>query len=506
MNINVERKANSKAVITITILSDDMAKHLEVAFEKQASRIAIPGFRPGKAPKNMVEARINPQLLQQDAVDLAIDKSYRQALNDESLEPLEQGSIEDYKFNDDGSFTYTVNVTLRPEVFLKDYKGITVNVNKTEVKDEQVEGEIERIVAGSTSFGEVKDSGIIIGDYVTIDYNAKVDGEIDEELSTTGYPLEVGNDTFFPELNEGLLGLKADEEKVIDVKYKKTNANEKLAGKSVSYEIKVAQVRRMIRPEVTDEWVTEMSGGEITTVDDLKERIKQNLVGMAAQSDREHARNEILRMVVEGAELDIPDVLADEELAHLIDDFDSRLMRSHMTIEEYAEQAKKSVDDIRTEQQIMARDMVRRSLVMQEVARRENLLVTKEDLDSMIQILAASNNMKSYKMKKELEKNGQINNLANRLFQEKIFAFLEENANIVGGDEQSTPSEDAPKPKKPRAKKTDAEGEVKEPATEEKAEKKPRKSTAKKADVSEKVEAPAEEKPKKPRAKKTEEK
>ena len=499
MNVNVEKKANSKATISITITSDEMTQHIETAFGKQAARITVPGFRQGKAPRAMIESRINPQLLQQDTVDVAIESSYRKALSDENLEPLEQGTIEDYKFNDDGSFTYSVSATLRPEITLPDYKGITVNAPKTEVTDLQVDSEIDRIVTGTTQFGEVTDSGIEVGDYVTINYTATVDGQVSDELSTNGYPLEVGNDTFFPELNEGLLGLKVGEEKTIEVKYDADKADEKLAGKDISYAIKIDQVRRMLKPEVTDEWVKEITNNELSSVEELRDRIKQNLSSMAVQSDKEHARNEILRAVVDGAEIEIPDLLADEELTHIIEDFDSRLLKSHMTLEEYAEQSNKTIDDIRTEQQIMARDMVRRSLVLQEIARREKLLVTNEDLNSMIDVLAAGNNMKPYKMKKELEKSGQINSLANRLFQEKIFSFLEENATIVSGNEEINNEE---KPKKKKAAATNGEKEEKakkKVATETDGEVKPKRTKKTAENSGEKQDLTAEEKPKRTR-------
>lgn len=467
MQVAVERRPGSQVALTVTVEPTVLEAQIERLFQKHARRVSIPGFRPGKAPRKMLEERINRGALMQDAVEDVIDSTYKEALREEHLEPLERGEIEDLNTAEDLTLTYTVLVSVRPEITLPNYMGLHVTHTATVVDDAQVDAEIERLRERTADFAEITDEGIQTGDYVTVDYTMTVDGAPYPEGDTTGYPLEVGSDTFFPELNERLLGVKQGETVTVSKSYPADYSNEELAGKSAEFEIVIQQVRRVVKPEATDAWAQMLSQGALETMADLRGRLQQNLQVVAAESDHDHIRSALVRQVVDGAELDIPDTLVNEQFEHQMHDMEHRLAHERMSLEEYAEVVGRSVDDMRSEQRLLARDMVRRSLVLQEIARREKLAVTDEDVDAVL--AASAQNGKSLKdVRRELERSGRFDHLVSRLFHEKVLGFLEQHADIRiqnGTEEPATaavteaPAQDAaadPPPakrtRKPRSK------------------------------------------------------
>ncbi|HEY3380069.1 MAG TPA: trigger factor, partial [Armatimonadota bacterium] len=387
--------------------------------------------------------RVNQHMLEQEAIEAVIDITYKEALTEQNLEPLERGEIEDLNAADDKTLTYTVLVSVRPEIKLPTYTGLKVTQHATQISDEQVAAEIERLRERTADFSEV-DDGIQTGDYVTIDYAMTVDGEAYPDGDTTGYPLEVGTDTFFPELNEGLLGVKQGETTTVTTTYPTDYSNKDLAGKTASFEITIQQVRRMIKPDASDAWAETISQGALTTIDTLRERLKENLQAMASQSDHDQVRNELVRQVVEQAELDLPETLVDEEFSHLMEELEQKLTQQRMTLAEYAEAVTRTEDDIKNEQMLLARDMVRRSLVLQEVARCEKIYVTDEDVDAAL--LSFAQGGRSLKdIRKDLEKSGRLNSIASRIFHEKVLGFLEAQAEItVEGQPTDAETTEAP--------------------------------------------------------------
>ncbi|MHB9023823.1 MAG: trigger factor [Armatimonadota bacterium] len=462
MQVAVERRPGSKVALTVTVEPAVLEERTDQLFRKQAQRVKIPGFRPGKAPRAMLEQYINRGALLQDAVEAVINTTYKEAIREQNIEPLEQGEIEDINTADDMTLTYTVTVSVRPEITLPAYTGLEVTHPATQVTEEQVVAEIDRLRERTADFSEITEEGIGTGDYVTIDYTMTVNGEPYPEGDTTGYPLEVGSDTFFPELNESLLGVKQGDTTTLTTTYPDNYSNKDLAGKKAEFAITVQQVRRVTKPEATDEWVQAISQGTLNSVDELRDRVNSNLQMMAAEADHEQIRNELVRKVVEGAELDIPETMAEEQFEHQMHELEHRLSNERMSLEEYAEMSGRSQEQIENEQRILARDMVRRSLVLQEIARRENITVSDEDVDAMLTISAREGqNAKS--LRKDLEKSGRMHNLESRLFHEKVLSFLESHAKIDTGESAAeAPKSEAvaaekpvKKPRKPR-KKADA--------------------------------------------------
>lgn len=439
MQVAVERLPGSKVEMTVTVEPAVVEERMEQLFQKYARRVAIPGFRPGKAPRSLIESRIDRSALLQDAIEDTLNSSYRKALEEQGLEPMSEPQVSDINPGADMSLTYKVTMTIRPEVSLPAYDELVVAYEATKVTDEQVDAELERLREHFVDYTNVADEPIQTGDYVTIDYDMKLDGAEYPEGNTSGYPLEVGADTLFPELNEALLGLKEGETKVVSISYPEDYSSKDLAGKTAEFDVVVKEVRRRTVPELSDALASMATNGEIQTVDELRKVIQTNLERMATQMDRDQIREDLMRQLIEKTNIEIPDELAEARFEEIMEDFEHRLSHDRKTIESYAEQAGRTVADIENEQRVLARESIRRTLVMQEIARQENIVIADADLDAMALISAASRgeapvdkiqrNVKRYR--RELEESGEMDRLANSLFREKIYQFLETHANVT---------------------------------------------------------------------------
>jgi len=437
MEVQIEQRPGCVVAMTVKVEADQVREQMGILLEKAARRINIPGFRPGKAPRKLVEERIDHAALAQDAVEAAMNASFKEALREHQLEPLDEVQMEDMKTGEDMSVTYTVTFPARPVISLPPLNELEVNYTVTTVTDEQVEAEITRLREQSADFTEVEE-GIQKGDYVTIGYTMTVNGEPYPDGDMSGYPLEVGTDTFFPELNEGLLGLKRDETTTLTVNYPDDYSNKDLAGKTAVFTVTIEQVRRRQIPEATDEWVVLMSNGEAQNLDDLRRALRAELQRMAAQMDRSQIREALMRQLQDRLQFDLPEKLVDEAFDDTMHDLEHRLARERLTLEEYAEMSNRSVATIENEQHMLARETVRRSLVLQQLAREGQIVLKDEEIDQLVLI----HNMRKGEMpfaqvqkrlkrlRNEMEKSGELDNLMNTFFREKIYQYLESQAQV----------------------------------------------------------------------------
>ncbi len=454
MQVSEEHLPGSIVALTVSVETEMVEKQIEVAYRKNASKVTVPGFRPGKAPRALIAERLNPEMLMREAVDDLIETSFQQALKENELIPIEQAKLSDLKLEDDKSFSYKVTFTVEPGVTLGEYKGVEVSITSTRVTDEMIVEEIEEILTQSTKYEDITDSGVITGDYVTIDYTMKVNGEDYPEGNVEGYPVEIGTDTLFAELNEGLLGIKVGEIVTIKTTYADDYSDKELAGKEAEFAITITNVNRRVRPEMNDELAMQLSNGTVQNAEELQTRIREHLERQAKESDSESIRTELVTKIVDAAVLEIPDVMVDEEVDALMHELQHRLSHNRFTLDDYADYMKTTTEAIQEEQHEIAIKVVRRSLVLANIAKNENIFVSEQDIDIaiMMQLMqqGVASDEKSLrkemrKVRKDLNKDGRIQEIAGNIRQQKIIGFLQKNAKItVDGvlQEQATENND----------------------------------------------------------------
>ena len=437
MQVDIERRPGSIVALTVTVEPAMVQERMESAVQKAARRINIPGFRPGKAPRKMVEERINHDALMKDVIDDAMNAGFQQALREQQLEPLEKPEVEDIHTDEAEGVKFTVSFPVRPQITLPPLNELVVNYTATQVSDAQVEAEITRLLERTADVVDVEDP-IEAHDYVIIDYTMTVDGEPYPEGDMSGYPLEVGTDTFFPALNEGLLGLKHGDTTTLTVSYPDEYTNKSLAGKTATFTISIMQVRRRGIPEATDAWAALVTGGDIPTIAEFRLRTHDRLVKMAAQMDRDQIREALMRQLLEHLQVDLPEKMVEDAYADQMEQLEQRLSRERLTLEQYAEMTNQSVEAIEREQRLLARDGVRRGLVLQQLAHDAHLHITEEDIDALVLMegysrgedTAETVQKNRKRLRKEMEQSGRLDEMMHYLFREKIFSHLESQAQV----------------------------------------------------------------------------
>jgi trigger factor len=339
-------------------------------------------------------------------------------------------------------------VTVRPEITLGEYKGIEVTRHITPVTDEQASTELERLRSRHAQYGDLPEGAVIEkGDLVIVDYDMLVEGEEREDASASGYPLEVGADQLFPELNDTLVGARPGDTKELQVTYPEDHTDASLAGKTATFQVSVQQARRRQLPELTDEFAAQVSGLE--TMDALRTRIRENLEALGKAIVEEGVRDQLIRKLAEGATLDVPEIIVSRETDHRIDEVTEELERRNLTLHQYLQQSSRSFEDWKADLEADARQVTRRALILDEIGEREKIQVSDEDLHAEIHRLAEAENIDEERLQQRLHDSGEFTRLYNRLYHRKIIQFLVDSAQITEeiveptADDEQAPKQDA---------------------------------------------------------------
>lgn len=443
IEVEVETKQleGGQVELGVRVPAEPVKKIREEVISSFARRANIPGFRKGRAPRAVVERYLDQDALKEQIIDSLLSDAYDAALEKAGIKALDRGRISDQDLAEDGALTFTATVTIRPAITLGEYKGLSATRHITPVTDEQVEAELGRLRSRNAQYGDVPEGASIEkGDLVIVDYDMLVEGEKRAEASASGYPLEVGADQLFPELNDVLVGARPEEAKELEVSYPENHSDASLAGKTATFQVSIKQARRRQLPEMNDEFAKQMSGLE--TMEALRERIRQNLEAIGKAIAEEEVRDQLVRVIAESANLDVPQVIVDRETDRRIDEVTEELERRNLTLHQYLQQNNRTFEDWRADIEADARQIARRALILDEMGEREKVEVTDEELHAEIHRLADAERMDEKHLHERLHETGELTRLYNRLYHRKIIQLLVDNAQIT--DEVVEPGTEEP--------------------------------------------------------------
>jgi trigger factor len=449
-DVEVETKQleGGQVELDIRVPAEPVRKIREKVVSTFVRRANIPGFRKGKAPRAVVERFMDQDALKEQIIDSLLSDAYDAALEKTGIKALDRAVIADQELTEDGALTFKATVTVRPEITLGEYKGIEVTRQITPVTDEQVNTELERLRSRRAQYGDLPEGGVIEkGDLVVVDYDMSVDGEKREDASASGYPLEVGADQLFPELNDILVGARPDDTKELQVTYPEGHTDASLAGKTATFQVSVKQARRRQLPELSDEFAVQVSGLE--TADALRERIRQNLEAIGKAIAEEGVRDQLIRTLAEGATLDVPHTIVSRETDRRIDEVTDELERRNLTLHQYLQQTNRSFEDWKADLEADARQIARRALILDEIGEREKIEVADGELHAEIHRLAEAEHIDEERLRQRLHDSGELTRVYNRLYHHKILQFLEDNAQVTeetvesASDVEQTPEQSA---------------------------------------------------------------
>lgn len=417
-------KEKNQAKFTMEFTAEEFDKAVIEAYQATKGKYAVDGFRKGKAPRKIIEARYGEDVFFEDAINNMFSKAYPQALENLSLDTVDRPSAEFDQIEKGKGFTVTINVTVRPEFTVKDYKGVKVAKVEHNITDEDVAKELETLQKRNSRMVLV-DRPAQNGDTVLIDYAGFVGDEQFEGGTAERQPLSLGSGTFIPGFEEQLVGAAAGEERDVKVTFPEEYHSADLAGKEAVFKCKVHEIKEMEKPELNDEFAKDVS--EFDTLEELKKDSREKLEKAAVSKVEYETKNAVLEKVYEANDVEIPDVMVEDQIDEMMQEFDQQLRYQGLDLQKYFEYLNKDPKEFRDEMRADAYKKVKTRLIVEAVADAEKLEATDEDVEAELKAMADQYKMEVEKLK-ELMKAENYAYVAKDIKMRKAVDFMFENA------------------------------------------------------------------------------
>ncbi len=443
---NVEKKEKSTVELTIQVEAAEFEEAVQKAYLKNRSRIAVPGFRKGKAPRKIIENMYGAGVFYEEAINAVYPGAYEAAVKEQGLEDMGHPVMDIVEVGKDG-LAFTALVSVRPEVKLNQYKGLTAPKTVAEVTEEDIEKELQPYVRRATRLVAVERE-IQKGDTAVIDFEGFDNGVAFEGGKGENYSLEIGSGSFVPGFEDQLIGLKAGDEKDLDITFPEDYVKE-LAGKSVVFKIKVHEVKESQAPQVDDEFAKDVS--EFETLADFKKDLGEKLAKRREDQAQENFENAIMEQLVDNLEAEIPDGMVETQLDRIMDEYAMRMQSQGMSMKDYMDMMGMNANMMRASAKPAALRQVQLELALTAVAEAENMEISEEDCEKEIANLADQYKLSVDQVKATISTDMLKRDLRLQKASELVIA----EAKV--GEAPEKKEEEAPteKPKRTRKKKTD---------------------------------------------------
>lgn len=428
MSLQVEKLEKNMAKLTIEVSAEEVEKAIEKAYQKQKSRISVPGFRKGKVPRKMVEKMYGVGVFYEDAVNDMIPTAYEAAVKESELEIVSQPKIDVVQIEAGKEFIFTAEVAVKPEVELGEYKGVEVPKSDVSVSDEEIMAEIDKEREQNSRIITVDDRAVEDGDMTVIDFEGFVDGVAFEGGKGTDYPLTIGSHSFIDTFEEQLIGKNIGEEVDVNVTFPEEYHAEELKGKPALFKVTVKEIKKKELPELDNDFVEDVS--EFSTVDEYKASIKTKIEEKKADEAKSAKKEATIEKIIEGAKMEIPDAMVDSQVRQMAEDFARRISAQGLTIDQYFQYTGLTSDKLLEQMRPQALKRIQSRLVLEAVADKENFEVTDEDVNNEINDMASAYQMEADKLK-DLLTDADKENMKRDIQVKKAVEFVTENAKEV---------------------------------------------------------------------------
>ena len=417
MNVTVERVEN-EATLKITAPAAEVNAGYKKAVKKIADQANIPGFRKGKAPRAIIEMHYGKEAVKQEAFEIVANKAYSEALDQEKLIPVSDPKVEESTFEEGKDMELTIKVTLKPEPELGEYKGLHVEKKEVEVTDEQVDAQIKDMM-GRDAKMVVAEEGAVIGkgDFAIIDFAGTVDGEPFSGGEGKGYPLEVGSNSFIPGFEDQLVGLSKGDSTDVEVTFPEDYFVKDLAGKEAIFKVNIQDVKRKELPELNDEYVA--SKTDFKTVEELRANYKERMQKAAEANAKAEYEHELIDLAVANAKFSVPEIMIEDKISQMVEEMKMSLESRKMSLDMYMQYTGLDMAKIRENQRPVAEENVKTDLVLDAIAKAEDIQVDMADVDAEIAAISAQHGASPEEVKKIIKGNGTMGLLLANILRRK---------------------------------------------------------------------------------------
>ena len=431
MKVNTERIDKKQVEITIEVDEKQVDEGLNYAYKKIVKQVNIPGFRKGKVPRKIIEQRFGVEVFYEEAIDYLMPKAYMEAMEKvaEDFEIVGKPDVDIVQMEQGKPFIFKAKVEVKPEFELGEYKGLELERVDMEVTSEDVEQELKNLQERHAQLEVMgEDDQVEKGDKILLDFVGKDEGVPFEGGSAENYSLEVGSNSFIPGFEEQLVGMKLNEEKVINVTFPEQYHSEELAGKAVTFDVKINEIKRKRLLDLDDEFAKDIS--EFETLQELKDDIENNLKKQKEEMGKNQLRIQAIEKMVENHEIDVPESMIESQVDTFIREFDYRLNVQGLSLDKYLKYSNLKIEQIREQYKEDAIKAVKRDLILEAIVKAEDIKLSENELDAEIQRLAEVYNQEAEKIKEILERQGQLSAIEHSLKAEKALELVIDHAKI----------------------------------------------------------------------------
>ena len=425
MKVTKEQQEKNSVKLTITVDAETFEKGVQKAYLKNVKKIALPGFRKGKAPRKIIEQYYGAGVFFEDAINFVCPEAYEEALKETGVEAVSRPEIDVVEIESGKDFVFTATVTTKPEVELGDYNAISVKKVTYRTTQKEIEAEIKKVQEQNARIIPVEDRAVKEGDLTVIDFEGFTDGVAFDGGKGTHYSLEIGSGAFIPGFEDQLVGAEIGKEVKVNVTFPKDYHSEDLKGKKAMFKVTVKEIKEKQLPEINDDFVKDVS--EFDTLDDYKKDIKEKIAKSNEQRGRQETENNVIDEVLKIATVEIPGCMIDTQLENIARDFDYRLSMQGLNLAKYLEMTGSNIDAFKEQFKEQAEKQVKTSLVLEAVAKAEKVKATEKDVEAEMKKVAESYNMELDKVK-DLFKDEERKSLENEIITQKTVDLLVKNA------------------------------------------------------------------------------
>ena len=403
MSLQVENMEKNMAKLTIEVSAEELEKAIQGAYLKQRNKISVPGFRKGKVPRQMIEKMYGVGIFYEDAANALIPTAYGKAYDECELDIVSQPKVEVVQLEKGKPFIFTAEVAVKPEVTLGEYKGLSVDKVSNRVTAKEIDAKLEEEQKKNARTVVVEDRAVQDGDEVVLDFEGFVDGVAFEGGKGENYPLTIGSGSFIPGFEEQLIGAEAEKEVEVNVTFPEEYHSEDLAGKAAVFKCTVHEIKAKELPELDDEFAAEVS--EFDTLDAYKADIKAKIKEQKIADGNRKKEDQAVEKAVANATMEIPEAMIDTQVNQMAQDFAQRIQQQGLSMEQYFQFTGMTAESMMEELRPQAVKRIETRLVLEAIAKAENIEITDERIDEELAKMAEAYKMEVEKLKEFMGEN-----------------------------------------------------------------------------------------------------
>lgn len=428
MQFNLEKLDKNFVAVEVTVNTEEIEEALAESYKKVVNKVNLPGFRKGHIPRPILEKQFGKEVLFEDALDIMVTKGYLEALGKYELHPIAQPKL-DVKdaLEAEKPFTFKINLEVLPEVKLGQYKELEVEKKIAKVDDSQVEERLKALQERHSELVLSDKKTLEKGDFSVIDFEGYVDGKPFSGGAAQGHTLEIGSGSFIPGFEDQMIGMEVGTEKDIPVTFPENYQSEELAGKDATFKVALKEIKVKEFPALDDEFAK--SVGDFQNIDELKADLKSKMMTTAETNAESDFAQAAIDQAVENAEVEVPETMITQEMEDLLHRFEHNLGYQGITLEQYLEYFKKTQEEMMEEFRPEAVKRVKTDLVLTDIAKNENIVISETELDDKVEELAERYQQKNLaKFRRDLESKGRLDDIKQAIVLEKTAEFLKNQA------------------------------------------------------------------------------